>query len=152
MITAKLRSIVKEGLSVAVGTVDAEGFPACCRAFALTSTDDFETVTVFLPVATSQVTVANVATTRRVAITCSEPLTHNSLQIKGLMREVRLATAAEEPTVQRHLDGFAGILAELGLPEHITRSVNHWPAFAIEVSVEEVFDQTPGPKAGAAIQ
>jgi hypothetical protein len=43
------------------------------------------------------------------------------------------------------------VLEQIGLPPHVTMSVAHWPAFAIDVSVEEVFDQTPGPRAGVAI-
>jgi hypothetical protein len=139
------------GVSVIVGTVDADGIPTCCRGVAIASKDDFDTVTVYVPAATAQETVANVATTRRVAISCSHPLSHESIQIKGLTRGVRLAPASDEPLVQARLDEFGAVLEQIGLPLRVTRSVAHWPAFAIDVSVEQVFDQTPGPKAGQAI-
>jgi len=139
------------GVSVIVGTVDADGIPTCCRGIAIASKDDFDTVTVYVPSATAQETVANVATTRRVAISCSHPLSHESVQIKGLTRGVRLAPAGDEPFVQASLDEFGAVLEQIGLPLRVTRSVAHWPAFAIDVSVEQVFDQTPGPKAGQAI-
>lgn len=139
------------GVSVIVGTVDADGFPTCCRGIAIATRDNFETVTIYLPSATAGETVANVATTRRVAIACTHPLSHDSIQIKGLTRAVRLAPAEDEAFVRRRLDEFAGVLEEIGLPRHVTRRVSHWPAFAIDVSVEQVFNQTPGPKAGAPI-
>lgn len=151
MIREKLASFIREGISVSVGTVDADSFPACCRAIALTSKDDFDSVVVYLPVATSQETLANVATTRRMAIICSEPLTHCSLQVKGLMRGVRLAGPAEEQFINESVGAWSRVLAEIGLPPHITHSFNHWPAFAVEVSVEELFDQTPGPNAGVQL-
>ena len=146
-----LQNFMTAGVSVFVGTVDAEGVPTCCRATALRTSDQFETVTVFLPAATAQQTVANVATTRRVAIACTHPLSHQAIQIKGLMRGVRLAAASDEAFVRERLEQFGEVLEQIGLPRRITRSVAHWPAFALDVSVEEVFDQTPGPKAGAAI-
>ncbi|MDQ3281878.1 MAG: pyridoxamine 5'-phosphate oxidase family protein [Acidobacteriota bacterium] len=147
----RLRNFLNEGVSVFVATVDADGVPTCCRGVALTSKDDFDTVTVYVPAATGQETVANVATTRRVAIGCSRPLTHDSVQIKGLTRGVRLAPPSDEAFVRERLSQFADVLGATGVPTHLIRSMAHWPAFAIDVSVEQVFDQTPGPKAGNAI-
>jgi hypothetical protein len=147
-----LRKFSGGGSSVIVGTVDADGVPTCCRGICLAFRDDFDTVTVYVPAATGQETVANVATTRRVAISCTDPLSHESLQIKGLTRGVRLAPAADEAFVRDRLEAFAVVLDEIGLPRHVTRGLAHWPAFAIDVSVEQVFDQTPGPRAGEAMK
>lgn len=147
----KLQRFIEGGISVFVGTADADRIPTCCRAIALTTRDNFETVTVYLPAATGQETIANVATTRRVAIAATEPLSHGSIQIKGVSRGVRLAPPADEELVRTRLHQFADVLADLGLPRHVTHRITHWPAFAIEVSVEEVFDQTPGPKAGTPL-
>jgi hypothetical protein len=149
--THKLQRFIEGGISVFVGTADADRIPTCCRAIALTTKDNFETVTVYVPAATGQETIANVATTRRVAIAATEPLSHGSIQIKGLSRGVKLAPPSEEEFVRTRLHQFADVLAELGLPRRVTHRVAHWPAFAIEVSVEEVFDQTPGPKAGTPL-
>jgi hypothetical protein len=146
-----LRRFSGGGVSVIVGTVDADGIPTCCRGIALAMRDDFELITVYIPSATGQETVANLATTRRVAVSCTHPLSHDSIQIKGLTRGVRLAPAADESFVRQRLEQFGDVLEEIGLPRHVSRSMAHWPAFAIDVSVEQVFDQTPGPKAGAAI-
>lgn len=147
----KLQRYVEGGISVFVGTADADKIPTCCRAIALTTSNNFETVTVYVPAATGQEMIANVATTRRVAIAATEPLSHGSIQIKGVSRGVRLAPAADEEFVRMRLHQFADVLAELGLPRRVTHRIAHWPAFAVEVSVEQVFDQTPGPKAGTPL-
>lgn len=146
-----LRRFAGPGVSVLVGTVDADGIPTCCRGIAVAMRDDFELLTVYIPAATGQETVANLATTRRVAVGCTHPLSHDSVQIKGLTRGVRLAPASDEAFVRQRLEAFGDVLEEIGLPRRVSRSMAHWPAFAIDVSVEQVFDQTPGPKAGAAI-
>ena len=147
----RLQGWADGGTSVIVGTVDAEGIPTCCRAIALSTKDNFDTVTVYLPAATAQETVANVATTRRVAVSATRPLTHESIQIKGMTRGVRLAPASDEQYVRTRLHEFAEVLEAIGLPMRVTNSMSHWPAFAIDISVEQVFNQTPGPKAGNEI-
>ncbi|HYM59742.1 MAG TPA: hypothetical protein VEZ11_02490 [Thermoanaerobaculia bacterium] len=153
MSTDRVRDLaLRDGMSVLVGTVDRAGVPACCRAVALQSDDDLATLTVYVPVATSRDVIANVASTKRVAVSTSHPIENVSFQMKGSVREVRLARDDEASFIEYRLGKFAEVLAEIGLPRRITRSVNHSPAFAIEVAVEQIFDQTPGPKAGVAIQ
>ncbi|HJQ36067.1 MAG TPA: hypothetical protein VKB93_02905 [Thermoanaerobaculia bacterium] len=151
MISERLRKVVESGLSIVVGTADSDRMPSCCRAIAVTTNDDFETVTVYVPVATRLETMANIATTRRVAVTCSEIPSHESTQIKGVTRSVRLAPQSEQSFLKERLDAFAGSLELIGLPRQIARSMSFWPAYAIDLSVEEVFDQTPGPKAGNSL-
>ena len=151
MISERLRKCGESGMSVVVGTADSDRMPSCCRAIALTSNDGFETVTVYLPVATSLETIANLATTRRVAVTVSEIPSHESTQIKGLTRAVRLAPQSEHSFLQQRLEAFAGSLELIGLSPQIARGMSFWPAYAIDLSIEEVFDQTPGPKAGNSL-
>lgn len=153
MTTPDLRLRASEpGTSILVGSVDAAGVPACCRGIALVADDACANATVYVPLATSRDIVANAATTRRLAVVASHPVDHASIQLKGAVREIRLAGAAEEQLVKERLDAFAAVLDKLGLPRRITRSVSHWPAFAIELAVDELYDQTPGPKAGVPVR
>jgi Pyridoxamine 5'-phosphate oxidase len=148
MIRGRLRKFVGGGISIIAGTVDAAGVPACCRAIALCTKDEFETVTLYLPVATAQDMVANIATTRRVAVTCAEPPTHETIQIKGVARNVSVAPQEDRALVAARLEALADALADLGMRRSIILGLAHWPAFAIDISVEQIFDQTPGPRAG----
>jgi len=50
------------------------------------------------------------------------------------------------------LDRFADVLDLVGVPRRITRSLARWPAFAVDVEVDAVFDQTPGPRAGRLVK
>jgi len=148
----RIRRCLEEGVSVLVGSVDSLGNPACCRAVALTSGDNLATVTVFVPMATSQETIANVATTRRLAVVATHPIDHCATQLKGLAGTTRLARADEESFVQQHLGSFLRVLNSLGYPPRVTGAVVYWPAFAIEVRVEEIYEQTPGPNAGTRLR
>ncbi len=143
---------LEHGVSVLVGSVDALGSPACCRAVGLTSSDNLATVTVFVPMATSQETMANVATTGRLAVVATHPIEHCATQLKGIAQRTRPAREDEEPFVRQHLGSFAAVLNSLGYPPRLTNALVHWPAFAIEMRVEEVYEQSPGPNAGSRLR
>ena len=144
----RLRETLEGGISVIVATVDADNVPSCCRGVTLTTKDDFETVTVYVPAATAGETIANLATTRRMAVSCAAPLTHSTIQLKGVTRGVRLAPAEDEKMVRQRWREFMDVLDAIGQPRRVTARIAHWPTFAIEMTVEQVFEQTPGPKAG----
>lgn len=148
----RLAKCLEPGVSVIVGSVDASGNPSCCRAVGLKSVDDLATVTVFVPVATSHETIDNVGTTRRIAVVTTHPISHCATQLKGVVERTRPARADEEAFVREHLGGFGGVLNAIGYPPRVTRSVAHWPAYALEVRVDEIYEQSPGPKAGARLR
>jgi len=103
-------------------------------------------------VATSHDALQCVAATKRLAVTANHPATNCSTQLKGTTIEARLARDDEAPFVRERLDAFANMLDALGVPRRIAHSVAHWPAFAIRMRVEQIFEQTPGPKAGTQIR
>jgi hypothetical protein len=148
----RLQKSLEPGVSVIVGSVDSEGNPACCRAVGLRSEDSCATVTVFVPVATSKETMANVASTRRLAVVTTHPISHCATQFKGTVERTRPAREDEEAFIVEHFGGFGGVLNTIGYPLRVTRSVTHWPAFALEVRVDEIYEQSPGPKAGTRLR
>jgi hypothetical protein len=148
----RLRKCVEPGVSVIVGSVDSAGNPVCCRAVGLRTQDDLATVTVFVPVATSEETIANVASTRKLAVVTTHPISHCATQLKGTVERTRPAREDEEPFIADHFGGFGGVLNAIGYPLRITRSIAQWPAYAIEMRVEEIYEQSPGPKAGTRLR
>ena len=148
----RLLKCVEPGVSVIVGSVDAAGNPSCCRAVGLRSDDDLRTVTVFVPVATSADTMANIAATERLAVVTTHPISHCATQLKGIVERTRPARDDEEPFIVEHFAGFGGVLNTIGIPLRVTRSVAHWPALALEMRVDEIYEQSPGRKAGTRLR
>jgi hypothetical protein len=140
------------GMSIVIGTVDAAGWPATCRAVALAGHEDALGVTVYLPVVTAAETIANLATNGRIAIVSSCPTDHGTVQLKGRSRSVRVACESEAEVVRAQMERFADVLDQVGVPRRIARSLAAWPAFAVDVEVEAVFEQTPGPRAGSLVK
>lgn len=147
-----LRVATDGGTSVLVGSADSNAVPACCRGIAVSTDSTLARATVYVPVATSRDVIANAATTKKLAVMITRVVEHLGIQLKGSVEAIRMASADEGPFVRRRLQEFAEVVDEIGLPRRIFLGVSHWPAFAIEVAVEEVFDQTPGPRAGSSIR
>jgi hypothetical protein len=152
MLDERLRRCLARGTSILVATVDGKGTPSCCRASAITTQDDLQTVAVYLPIATSQQILKDIATTHRMAIASSHVVEHFTVQLKGTANTARLARDEEAVLVNESLEAFADVLFSIGIPRRLTRSVAHWPSFVVDMRVDEIFDQTPGPNAGARLR
>src|SRR4029077_6151300 len=87
----RLRRCLENNVSILVGSVNEVGEPVTCRGLALTSRDDLSTLTVFVPVATRRETIANLSTTRRIAVVATHPIDHCSIQLKGIAAATRAA-------------------------------------------------------------
>lgn len=144
--------VQRRGMSILVGTVDATGAPACCRGVALLADEALTTATVFVPLATSRDIVANAAATKRIAVMTSHVIEHTGIQLKGRIRALRLATDRETMTVREDVMAFADWIIHIGMAPRLARAITYEPAFAIDFDVDEVYDQTPGPRAGACVR
>lgn len=108
--------------------------------------------TVFLPELTTGATVAQLRENPRIAVLASYPLDHRSLQMKGSVRHITAAPERDRPYVQAYLAAFASVLEVVGMPYEVVTMVTHWPAIAVELAIEELYVQTPGPGAGQKLQ
>jgi hypothetical protein len=106
-------------------------------------------VTVFLSDATSERMIRDLHDNGHLALVASEIISHRTLQLKGVAERVAPAVAAERALVDDYVARFGEMLQLVGLPHHITRRVNNWPATAARLRVRDLFEQTPGPGAGA---
>src|SRR5690348_17282539 len=106
----RLQEWLEGGASIIVATADADGVPAACRGITLIAGKEPETLTLYLPAATAHEALANIATTRRVAVAASHPLSHRTVQIKGVTRGVRLAPASDEAFIRQRWEQFSIVL------------------------------------------
>lgn len=144
--------LLATGPSIVVATVDDDGRPAACRAVALEPKPDKQALILYLPLATTAEAIANIASNGRVAVALTNPIDHHAVQIKGRCERVRVAGPEESELVTRQIEAFADTLDQVGLPRGRTRRLAAWPAFAVEVQIDTVFEQTPGPRAGTLVK
>lgn len=151
MISAELATFLQSGVSLLVGTRDADLVPESLRAVGARVEPGGAEVTVYLPVATSARALANLRDNGRLAVCFSRPLDHRSVQLKGAVVALRDGVEADRRVVERYRALLTDVLAAVGVPPRITLQITHWPVAAARFRVESVFVQTPGPGAGAPL-
>lgn len=151
MLPPELVDLLESGPSMLVATRDAERMPECTRAVGVRLHDDRARATLFLPRSVGARAAANLAIEPRLALTVSRPYDHRTYQIKGRTTAVRDATEEEREIVEGYRAALAVSLDVVGIPRRMTKRISMWPAYAIDLEITDVFDQTPGPGAGARL-
>jgi hypothetical protein len=149
---ADLVEFFESGVSILVGTRDADLRPACARAIGASVRAAQRVVTIYLPEAAAARTVANLRDNHRIAVTFSRPLTHYSVQIKGACASVRPSGDEDRAAQQRYRAAYIEQLHAIGLPRTVSARIAWWPSLAVDIDVQELFIQTPGPNAGRRLE
>jgi len=134
------------------GFVDGEGVPYATRAFGLTVLEDGPLrLRLVLPLDDGLPLEAGEAG-GPVAVTATDLLTLRSVQLKGQAGPVEPATADDRAVVARFCDSFFSALVEIdGFDRRLLERVVPTDFLVCTIAVNELYDQTPGPGAGAAI-
>ena len=92
---------------------------------------------------------ANLERNGAVAVGFSPPTIARAVQVKGVAVHVAEPEAADLERAERHLQAFAAEAERIGAPAELSRRMFVGTGLvAIGFSIEEVYDQTPGPTAG----
>jgi hypothetical protein len=152
VISDELIPFCESGVSLQVGTRDAQLFPDTLRAYGLRVEPGAGALTVFLPDATSAQALANLRDNGRIALCLARIADHRTIQIKGRAVDVRPACESDLVVIRTYRARLAEALATIGLPTRLGFRLSHWPAHAVRVEVESLFDATPGPGAGERLR
>ncbi len=145
----ELAAFLQSGVSILLGTRDAALVPDCVRCAGARVERGGAALSAFVPAATALGAVANLRDNGRAAVFFSRPSDHRSIQVKGRVEELALAPATDEALVRTYVAALAAALAQVGVPLRDTDRFSRWPAWRLRLAPEAVFDQTPGPGAGA---
>ncbi|WP_374436695.1 pyridoxamine 5'-phosphate oxidase family protein [Inhella sp.] len=138
-------------LSIIVGSRDAQLRPHLMRAVGARLSADRRQLCLLMPRAHADALCADIEANGQVAVVFSEPHSDRTLQIKG--QDARLSPCQPEDAAlaEQHLQGFVGEIGQLGFPAEVAHTVLRAGSecLRIEFTVGAVFEQTPGPGAGA---
>jgi hypothetical protein len=151
MIDAILAEFLQSGLGIHLGTRDEQLEPSGCRAAALKVESDGKHVVVYVPQAASPRIFDNLRGNGCAAVSMARPTDDRTVQVKGLMLFSWDARPEEEAFARSQWAGFLGQLDAIGLPGAATSSWKIFPCVAVRLKVTALFNQTPGPDAGAAL-
>lgn len=151
MIDEILAEFLQSGLGIHVGTRNERLEPRGCRATAIKVEEDGRHVVVYVPKAASPQIFENLRTNGHIAVSMARPADERAVQVKGLMLFSWDAKPEEEVFARGQWAGFLTQLDGIGLPGVATSSWQVFPCVAVRLKVTALFNQTPGPDAGAAL-
>ncbi len=147
----ELVTILETGAGLVVGTVSADGWPRADRAWAA-SVIDVDGRRLRLVMSADDPAVVDSLQSGTVSLTGAEVSTYQSVQLKGRPLVVEAPTAADVELARLQSERFfAAVHRTDGNPVESLRRMLPHRMVAVEMIVEESFDQTPGPSAGAVL-
>lgn len=150
MIGSELAAFLESPCSLIVGTVDGDGLPDASRAWGIEVLDDRH-LRVLLSMQ-APVTQRNVEQGGAIALTATHFLTFESVQVKGRATAVEAATATDRIRFERYCAGATRAIAESdGTPEELVARFITADVYACHMTVDSVYDQTPGRSAGTQL-
>jgi hypothetical protein len=151
-LTEEIAELVASGVDVYVATRNRDLEPESMLAMGARVHADGHTLTVYLPEAPAAVTQNNLLENGEVAVTLNRPSDHKSVQVKGKCQGLRPSNEADRQLQMMARAALVEQFVVVGIPRSTTRRIVWWPSLALEVKVEAVFEQTPGPRAGEPLR
>ncbi|HSM65391.1 MAG TPA: hypothetical protein VK860_03705 [Ilumatobacteraceae bacterium] len=147
----ELVTMLEAGAGLVVGTVSPDGVPRADRAWAASVVDAGARRIRFVMSADDAAVVENLES-GMVSLTGADVRTYQSVQLKGRPVVVEAPTPADVELARLQSETFfeAVHLTDGNPLEGLRRMLPH-QMVAVEMIVEETFDQTPGPAAGSAL-
>jgi hypothetical protein len=151
MISQQLAEFLQEGLSSHIASRNDRLEPNAARVTALLVGDDGRHLVAYVPTVSAAPILPDLRGNGQVAIVSARPPDERGCQVKGVFVDAWDATDAERDVVTLQWERFRSRLESIGLPRMATDGWVTWPCTAVRVRVQALFDQTPGPGAGARL-
>ena len=141
------------GASLIVGTSNGHGEPRATRAWAAHIVEPEPLLIRVVVTADDPVTVANLSPGGSVAVTGCDVRTLRSVQVKGRVRSIAPADAADLAIVADHSRKFLEAVRDTDRAaiEMVARILPR-TFVGVEIEVDQRFDQSPGPVAGRLLE
>jgi hypothetical protein len=152
VIAPSTADFLEAGSALVVGTVDGNGTPHASRGWAVTVVDaDADRVRLLMDADDLQ-GAANLAETGAVAMTAADVRTLRSIQLKGRAHGRESASVRDRVSSDRFCELFFQAVHESdGVPYVFLERLRPRELVAWTIEVDELYDQTPGPRAGTVI-
>ncbi len=154
LIPPDLLAMMEKGVSAIVSSCSIDLRPSLMRAIGSDIAAGGKTITVYVSRPQSRQLLQDIASTGRISVVFSSPMTTRAVQVKGNSARVRSADDSDATVLQRYLKSMEEEVAQVGFAPAFTRAMlAHKPDEVVAISFEpgQAFDQTPGPKAGAPL-
>jgi hypothetical protein len=152
VLSPETAALLEGGCALIVGSADRDKVPHAARGWGITvlSRDPIELR--LLVDAHDPIALANLVPEAKIAITGGDVATLHSIQLKGTVRATEPGTDDDRARAARYADEFfADVGRTDGTPRELMTRLLALDVVACTVHVDELYDQTPGPGAGASM-
>jgi len=150
----ELVAFTEGGVSLHAASRDANNVAQLSRPLGCRISDDRTRVTVFLLASHSGAMLADYRANGQIAVVITLPSSHRTVQLKAAAATYRIATENDEPILAAYLASMEREVQRVGYPSRVTRAMlahRIEDLVAVTFSPEQVFEQTPGPRAGKLV-
>lgn len=152
MLDDHLVAFVHGGVAIGVATRNDELRPAFTRAFGPWVSADRRRLTLCVMAARGSPSRENIEGNGAIAVVFNPPTAGKALQLKGHVVEAREPQAEDLERAERHLEAFLVEAEQVGVASDMARrSFVRRDFLAVTFSIDELFEQTPGQRAGASL-
>jgi len=143
-----LVELIASGVDVYVATRDSELESESMLAMGIRAHADRMGLTVYVPEALAESTCKNLDENGEIAVTLIRPSDFKAVQVKGRSIGIRPSNEMDRELQSIFRSALVEQFEVVGIPRSMSRRIVWWPSLAVDMRVEEVFVQTPGPRAG----
>ena len=143
-----LKEFIESGVATLVATGDSSGRPHVAYAWAPRVAENDGHMEVFIDTARADRTIANLRANGLIAVTMAHPVSYRSVQLKGNFGDVGEPSVEDQAYVQQRREDFLTCTSLVGDPPESIRNLWLEDVVRIAFTVDQAFDQTPGPDAG----
>lgn len=151
MIPQEVIDVINGSYFAYLGSRDEHLAPTVCITWGIDFKATQGVVTSFVVQAQYEQMLKNLQQNGRMALSYSGTFTHVAYQLKGHFLQARPLTKDEAALQQQYRRSTINTLIELGYPEKRINVVVRPVDLAIDLKIEKIFNQTPGPGAGKEI-
>ncbi len=140
---------IQSGVAVGVATCDDELTPSFSRGWGPEVSGDGRSLRLCVAAPAGSPMRSNLEENAAIAVGFSPPTIAQALQVKGAAAVVCEPDADDLARAEQHRRLFEAECARIGAPAEVSQRMFVGERLvAVEISIAEVYDQTPGPTAG----
>jgi len=151
MLDAQTRALLGRGVAIVAATREADLRPEIARGWGPAVGADGMTVRLCLGDPPGSRVRRNLEDNGAIAATFSRPTTYRGVQLKGTVTALGEPTEEDRERVRGHVAAFVDEVTQVGVAPGMAIRFLDDRLFAVTFEIREVYDQTPGPRAGAAL-
>jgi hypothetical protein len=148
-IDGHVRELIAGGVATIVASRDERLRPSIARGWAVAVSASGTEVTLCVEASAGSRMCENLQSNGAIAVTCSRPTTYRTVQLKGRVATIADPSPEQLVAVDRHAETFSREAEEVGLGPGSGFRLLDRGLVSVSFTVAEVYDQTPGPNAGA---